>query len=249
MGLGELYKPKGKAMETASAVLELDESGVYACNISYGCRNECQYPCYIPYIEPGEMRPAKIAPCEQVKKQFMKGLRPEGVFLSFATDPFLEENRPRTDCLMKFLGRRKVSVATLSKCGVSVLDEHYDVRHGVTVVSNSYEFCKKFEPNAPDFTARINAIEEANMDGKKTWVSLEPFPPPAVWKQDLTSLLEDINFVDFIIFGKLNYNSLASTPEAREFYAKVVPEFQDFCKSHGIRSYVKRDTLKFIEEK
>jgi len=241
--LGQMYYPTGKAMETAAAVLDIDESGVFACNIAYGCRNACDY-CYIPYIEPGEMRPAKVAPCEQVSKQFMKGLRPEGVFLSFATDPFLEENRLRTECLLKFLERRKIPVATLSKIGIS---GKVGIRNGVTVVSNSYEFCKRYEPNAPDFTARINAIEEANMDGEKTWVSLEPFPPPAIWEQNLQSLLSDISFVDFIIFGKWNYNKLAGTPEAREFYAQAVPEFQDYCKSHGIRHYIKKETLKFIE--
>jgi len=241
--LGQLYHPKGLALETAQQVLIMREP--MSVNIAWGCRNACTY-CYLPYSKPGEMREAPSAPCEQVAKQYMKGLRPEGVFLSFATDPFLEENRPRTDCLMKFLGRRDVPVATLSKCGVSDLEGHHDVRHGVTVVSNSYEFCKKFEPNAPDFTARINAIEEANMDGKYTWVSMEPFPCPAIWKQDLRSLLSDISFVDFIIFGKHNYNKLAGTPEAREFYAKVVPEFEDFCRSNGIRHYVKKDTLRFI---
>lgn len=243
MTLGELYKPTGKALETAAAVLEIEDSGVFACNIAYGCRNACSY-CYIPYSKPGVLREAPSAPCEQVKKQFMRQIRPNGVFLSFATDPFLEENRCRTDCLMKFLGRRKVPIATLSKVGVSDME---GVRNGVTVVSNSHEFCKKFEPNAPDFTTRINAIEGANRDGEYTWVSMEPFPPPEIWIQDLTPLLEDVNFVDFIIFGKWNYDKRAGTQEAREFYAQAVPDFQDYCKSHGIRHYIKKETLKFIE--
>jgi len=43
--LGELYKPKGLALETAQAVLEVEKP--YACNVAIGCSNDCRY-CYGP---------------------------------------------------------------------------------------------------------------------------------------------------------------------------------------------------------
>lgn len=244
--LGRLYHPKGKALETAQQVLEIKEP--MSCNIAMGCRNMCK-DCYIPYVKPGELREAPTAPCELVIKQIENGMKPEGVFLSFFTDPFLDENRPRTECLMKELTARRIPIATLSKIGVGVENGELinGVRNGMTIVTISEEYRKKLEPKASDIGWRTGLLRRVKEAGEFAWVSLEPFRPPAIWKQDLTELLESIKFVDFIIFGKLNYNELSGTPEAREFYAKAVPEFQDFCKSHGIRHYVKKDTLKFIE--
>jgi len=92
-------------------------------------------------------------------------------------------------------------------------------------------------------------LERAAETGDLTWVSMEPYPPPAVWKQNLHPLLEAVSFVDLIIFGKLNYDCRASMPEAREFYRSTVAEFTDFCKAHGIRYWTKSDTRKFIERK
>jgi len=43
-----------------------------------------------------------------------------------------------------------------------------------------------------------------------------------------------------------NYNSLAKTEEAREYYADTIIKFKDFCKDYGIRYWIKNDTLKFI---
>ena len=51
---------------------------------------------------------------------------------------------------------------------------------------------------------------------------------------------------DFIIFGKWNYNVVASTPAARAEYKDSVDVFRDFCKAQGIRFHVKSETLKFI---
>ena len=43
--LGELYRPSGKALEHAQAVLEMDD--VHAVNVAYGCSMGCSY-CYGP---------------------------------------------------------------------------------------------------------------------------------------------------------------------------------------------------------
>jgi len=243
--LGELYYPKGLALETAQRVLEVEKP--MACNVAYGCRNACEY-CYIRFIEKGQMRLPKTSPEDLVERQLSKGLKPEGVFLSFDTDLFLKENRQEAEVLIGLLGGLNVKVATLSKINVT---SHpfwkQRIRSGMTIVSVDEDFRKKFEPNAAAISERIKLLQEVSNYGGYIWISMEPYPPPAVWQQDLRKVLEAISFVDFLIFGKLNYDRRAQTEEARQFYSTAVEQFVDFCRSHKIRHHVKAGTMKFIQ--
>jgi hypothetical protein len=65
---------------------------------------------------------------------------------------------------------------------------------------------------------------------------------------DNGKVLEELAFVDFIVFGKWNYDVRSSTPEAKEEYLDYVYTFRDFCKANNIRYHVKSETLKFIGE-
>ena len=235
--LGELYKPKGLARETAQAVLEVDEP--WAVNVAWGCKNVCDY-CYIQYIKKGDMRFPKEKPFNLVLKQLEKGLVPDGVFISFNTDPLLRENYAHTWALISLLRAYDIRVAVLSKEGVLPLTD-WEIRHGVTLVSLSSDFAKVYEPNAVSPMKRLDGLKLASEEGAFTWVSIEPYPPPAVFKQELKTLLEQLAFVDFMILGKLNYDKRANTPEAKEFYKQAAVEFVDFCKAHGIRYHVKSD--------
>ena len=249
--LGELYIPKGKAFETAQQVLEISEP--WACNVAYGCTNCCEY-CYVPYIKKGEVRFPKKFPVELVKAQLEKGLKfevnkdlkPVGVFLSFTTDPFLKELHNATMDLIELLIDKGIGVATLSKMGFSFLYRaSWLIRTGMTIVSPSDDFSKKFEPRALPISGRIKLLEMIKQKNGYTWVSLEPYPTPEIWEQDLIKLLDRISFVDFIIFGKWNYDIRANDIE---FYKKTVNEFKTYCKKHSIRYAVKSDTLRFIGE-
>ena len=237
--LGELYYPKGLALETAQQVLEVKRP--MACNVAWGCSNCCSY-CYNYRRTKGKVRRAREFPAFLVEKQLEK-FRPEGVFLSFHTDPFLEENVRRTESLVELLTCRNIPVATLSKVDVSL----HPIRHGMTIVSADPAFSLWHEPKATHPQTRVWSLKEKHDHGEYTWISMEPYPPPTLWKQDLRKLLQAISFVDFIIFGKLNYDRRASTAEAREFYRSIVPEFEDLCKAHGIRSHVKSDTRKLCQ--
>ena len=95
--LGQLYRPKGKALEHARVVLEVEEP--HACNVAYGCSVGCSY-CYGPLASRQsrenwvKVRYPKEHPVELVKKQLSKssevlGAEVKGVFLSFMTDPYL----------------------------------------------------------------------------------------------------------------------------------------------------------------
>jgi len=235
--LGKLYNPTGKALETAQQVLEVKNP--MACNVAYGCKNCCEY-CYIPYIKKGEIRFPKTNPKYLVEKQ-LKKIKPEGVFLCFNTDLALECNKKRTIRLIELLIEKNIKVATLSKIGIPRLPckNAQNIRIGMTIVSDNDEFSKKFEPNALPVSKRIEYLRNAHGWGYYTWVSLEPFPTPNIWEQDLVSLLEKIKFVDFIIFGKWNYDKRAND---KEFYKKQVGIFEDYCKQNHIRHFVKSET-------
>jgi len=242
--LGELYRPKGPALETAQQVLEIKQP--FACNVAWGCSNCCKYPCYNAWRTKGKVRLPRYPPLALVGKQVANGLMPEGVFSSFGTDPFLPSVELSTRDLVNFLLAKGIKVATLTKMVPYCWS--LKVRFGITIVSLDEQFRKTFEPNTSSIKERLKLLHLAHIYHGYTWASLEPYPPPAIWKQDLRNLLNAISFVDFMIFGKWNYDKRANTHEAREFYRSTLPEFEDFCKAHRIRYWVKSGTRKFCEE-
>lgn len=241
--LGELYQPRGLALETAQAVLEVDNP--YACNVALGCKNRCKY-CYVPGLlrmsRDAPMRFPKKPPVQLVTHQLDFGKlkeRPGGVFLCFLTDPFLSCNEPYTELLIEELTLEyEIPVATLSKVGTSLL---INVRHGMSIVSLDKYFCREWEPNVASPKIRVACLRDRGF----SWVSMEPYPPVAIWRQHLAPLLEEIKFVDLIIFGKWNYDRRANTEAARADYAQNILMLEDFCKSNSIRLHVKSNTLAF----
>lgn len=258
--LGMLYRPSGLALETAQAVFET--VNVHACNVAWGCTNRCK-DCYIRWSKPGKIRFPKDEPRYMVEKQLDNGLKTDGVFISFNTDPLLQCNSVNTIKLVCFLKQREIPIAVLSKRGtVPIMGSSFLsvdnegvlykkirlIKHGMTIKSLDEKFRNKFEPRTMTITDRIRCLWDLHDEGEYTWVSDEPHPCPDIYKQDDYAFWESINFVDFIIFGKWNYNPLASTEKSREYYSKTVPQFIDFCKDHGIRYHVKAETMKFIRK-
>ena len=244
--LGELYRPTGKASEHARAVLEIED--VHAVNVAYGCDMGCSY-CYGPKstyqtLESWrEVRYPKEKPIELVRQQLDKGLKPEGVFISFLTEPLLPGVRESTEDLAQFLVDKGIRVAISSKSDVCLVA---DIRHGMTIVSMDAEFARRFEGNNPEPMMRVETLKAVHDSGEYTWVSLEPLPCPEIWEQDIFETLRQLQFVDFLILGKWNYDRRADTSEAREYYRSAVDTFREFCAEHGIRHYIKADTLRFI---
>jgi len=246
--LGEMYEPKGLALEQAQTVLECERP--YAINVAWGCSNACLY-CYGPLIARQSreswkvIREPKTEPSLLVERQIKNGLVSDGVFLSFGTDPFLPINIHRTEDLIDFLLANKIKVATSSKIGVS---KHMGVRHGMTIVSMDQGFSKYWEPNAPLPEERVSILKQAKDNGDFTWVSMEPYPPPAIWKQDALQVLKSIDFVDLVIFGRWRYDQRAGSKDSIKAYKQICQDVSDFCKSHGLRLHVKSDTLNLLKE-
>ncbi len=79
--------------------------------------------------------------------------------------------------------------------------------------------------------------------GLKTWVSLGLYPTPNIFDQDLDALLESINFVNKIIFGKWNYNpEVNGHAETKRFYTESADSVIEFCRDHGTKLHVKEHT-------
>jgi DNA repair photolyase len=242
--LGELYHPKGKALETAQQVLQIKRP--MSCNVAYGCLNDCSY-CYIPYTQKGEMRRPKESTVNLVSDQLKKGMKPEGVFFSFSTDPLLPLNYDDTRLTIDLLIRHGISpqnITVLSKRGTIY---ELDIMWGATIVSLDEGFRRREEPNAWDIWDRIKALKMAKEHGCKTWVSMEPYPCPEIFKQELVPIVEAVNFVDFIIFGKWNYDKRSSTKEAAWFYKDAIVDFKEVCKKYGIRHHIKTKTEEWID--
>ena len=246
--LGELYTPKKMAFETAKAVLGVDNP--HAVNVALGCPNECSY-CYGPLASRqgrkkyhGVLRLPKKDPIDLIKRQIEKGLKVEGVLISFMTDPYLPQLQEKTDELVYYLLEEGIRTATLSKLDVSPYSMNLN---GMTIVSPYEDFTLKYESGAPPPKYRILKLDETHPG--YTWVSMEPWPVSDFYPytiKDIWSFWEDLNFVDFIVFGKWNYDKRGRTEKAKKEYAEIIVEFETFCNDYGIQYHIKSDTLKFI---
>ena len=248
--LGELYRPSGLALEQARAVLEAESP--YAVNVAKGCTGGCTY-CYGPSAfykkDWARVEFPKIPPAQLVKKQLHRGLKPEGVFISFATDPFIKKNVMNTYHLIRLLDDRNIRFAVSTKYVMPAnftAKNKQNFRHGKTIVSIDRRFRKRHERHSATIDRRIWDLEQDKAWGIYVWDSMEPYPPPKIFKQDIIKVLEAIKFVDFIIFGKWNYDRRANTEEARIDYADNVEVLRDFGHSNNIRLHIKSDTLHFI---
>ena len=106
------------------------------------------------------------------------------------------------------------------------------------------EFRKKIETNAAPIRQRLEALEKLSKKGCKTWVSIEPYPTPNIWEQDLLKILNSIQFVDRIVFGRMNYNKeVSSFKDYKDFFNDKAKTVISFCKKHKIDYHIKDGTL------
>jgi len=268
--LGELYEPTGKALETARAVLDTER--VYACNVAKGCTNRCLY-CYgskryrnvenvldLPKKPPVELIKSQLRGKGKKSKQLVEDLNRDntGIFFSFLTDPFIEQNVKNTMDTIRYISKNfpKVRIATLTKCEypfdflATSLDKewlHDHFRLGVTVVSTYEKFWKKYEPNASNPHSRIMSLKELHDAGYYTWLSFEPDPSPIQFEHDpITDVLQRMEFVDLVVYGKWNYCKGCMGETAKNYYRKQIPRVMRFCKMKDISCFVKSETLKFV---
>jgi DNA repair photolyase len=116
--------------------------------------------------------------------------------------------------------------------------------YGITLISLDEEFRREYEPYAAPYGDRISSLYKLHKTGIKTWVSIEPYPTPNIIDQDFSEILHTISFVDKIIFGRLNYNSLVTKyPGYKEFFNVLSNEVIEFCRKNNKEYHIKEGTI------
>jgi DNA repair photolyase len=240
----------------------------FCINHVEGCSHGCTFPCYAfmmarrfgkvksyaEWIKPKIVKNAIELLDKEIPK-YKKDIK--FVHLCFTTDPFMYKYPEVADMTLKIINKLNsngIKCTVLTK-GIYPSDlkniEKYskENEYGITLVSLDKEFKDKFEPGSAPYFGRIKSLKKLHDSGLKTWVSMEPFPTPNLIEgkpyAKLLKILNEVSFVDNIIFGKLNYNMKSSNfPENEEFYEKCAEIVEKFCKKHGIKYHIKYGTKK-----
>ena len=90
---------------------------------------------------------------------------------------------------------------------------------------------------------RIESLKRMKDKGFNTWVSVEPYPTPNIMEQDFQEILDSISFVDKIIFGKINYNKVATSYKDRvSFFNDLANQTIEYCERNSIEYHIKEGT-------
>lgn len=245
------------------------EYGSWTINHVLGCMHGCKFPCYAMMMAKkfgwvkgyNDWRQPRIVQnaLELLNKEIPKyKLKIDFVHLSFMSDPFMYDFENR--CLVpeiKELTLEIIKRLNTEDIMVTVLTKGYypedlvhksflkDNEYGITLVSLNDDFKNNFEPYSAPYRKRINSLKELHNAGSKTWVSIEPYPTPNIDNTsfEINRLLDEISFVDKIIFGKLNYNVKSSKYISNEsFYKKIAEKVIIFCNKNKIKYHIKFGT-------
>ncbi|MCR4443171.1 MAG: radical SAM protein [Peptococcaceae bacterium] len=254
MGIYELVVRKTLLYKTGV------EYGDYTINHVQGCSHGCLYPCYAfmmakrfgkvrsydEWINPRIVsNTIELLQCEIPKYRS----KIKSVHLSFSTDPFMYGHQDICDLSLKIislLNAEGIKCTALTK-GVlpKELKNFYKKNeYGITLISLNENFREKYEPYSAEYEKRIESLKYLHENGCKTWVSIEPYPTPNIMSQDFVKILQAVDFVDKIIFGRLNYNPKVSAYRGhKEYYNKLSNLVMEFCSARGIEYHIKKGTV------
>ena len=237
------------------------EYGDYTINHVLGCAHGCMFPCYAfnlskrfgnvktyqDWIEPKIVSNALEILDKEIPK-YKKDIK--SVQLSFMTDPFMvgyPEVEQLTLDIINRLNKDRIKAVILTKGLIpyaAFKTKKYN-EYGITLVSLNEDFRKKYEPFAISYKERINRLKMMHNAGFKTWVSIEPYPTPNIIEQDLLEILNSVSFVDYIVFGRWNYNKLISEYKNKiEFFNNCAQIVLNYCKKHKIKCHIKEGTIR-----
>lgn len=236
------------------------EYGDYTINYVLGCSHGCKYPCYAYIIKKrfGLIKsyqdwcsPRLVSNTLELLDKEIPRLKDkiESVQLCFSTDPFMygyDDVGQMSIAALRKLNAAEIKCTVLTKgiLPIELVQLSHDNEYGITLISLDESYREKMEPGTAPYKERLNALRALHDAGSKTWISMEPYPTPNLIKQDLQSLLQAIDFVDKIIFGRTNYSKEASSFEGhKQFYNERAAEIVDFCEEHGIQYHIKEKTI------
>lgn len=235
------------------------EYGDYTMNHVLGCTHGCRYPCYAfmlkkrfgqikdydEWLEPILVSNTLELLDAEIPK--LKG-RIQSVQLCFTTDPFMQgypEVTQMSVAAIRKLNDAGIKCTTLTKglLPMELAELSPENEHGITLITLDESYREQMEPWAVPCVDRLAALKRLHDAGCITWVSMEPYPTPNMIEQDIHELLEEVSFVDRIIFGRTNYSRVANSyKDHRKFYNECASEVVSFCQEHGIDYHIKKKT-------
>lgn len=239
----------------------------YCVNHVEGCSHGCRFPCYAMLLAQrfGKVKtyedwckPKIVSNALELLNKEIPKLKKDikSVHLCFTTDPFMYKQQEVQDLSLDIIekfNRNGIKCVVLTKgaypCELRLFSRGFgsarfgkDNEFGITLVSLSEEFRNRFEPNTAPYQERIDQLRMLHNAGLNTWVSIEPYPTPNVFEQDLGKLLESVSFVDRIVFGRWNYNP--KTEGYEDFYDDCARQVIKFCEERKIAVHIKEGTMK-----
>lgn len=198
----------------------------------------------------------------------------KNVQLCFTTDPFMmghPEVSEMTLSAMNMFRKQGIAVTTLTKSDYGFADkfpspiipslvgfQNYGANgvnnyYGISLISLDEDFRKRWEPGTAPYKDRIASLKALHDAGMKTWVSVEPYPFPFAWEKPsfeeftlLEDLLNELTFVDLIVFGRWNYSadhSSISPGRLNDFYKQCALDVGVFCVANDIECIIKEGTV------
>ena len=249
-----LYTPKGAAMEY----------GRIGCNFYTGCPHECEY-CYLKRGITGkalggtEVRLKKCFVSEEHARRVLNSeldkhqeqCQRYGIFLSFTTDPLIEETRRMTAYTIIQARSCGIPVWVLTKCSTFIYDEEFMatlecinpvvrkfIHFGFTLTGRD-----DMEPKANTNADRIMAMRRMHLMGFSTFASIEPVID---WQSAERVVREAMTWCDHFKLGlrsgvKKDYYNIAESGNA---IMRIVQSVESFGKT----IYLKESTRKLLQQ-
>ena len=236
------------------------EYGDYTMNHIQGCAHGCKYPCYAFMMKKrfGQIKsyeewlePYLVLNTLELLDKEIPRLKEKikSVQLCFSTDPFMyqyPEIQKMSLASIKKLNEAGIKCSVLTKgiLPIELAEFSKKNEYGITLITTNEAFRKRMEPGSAPWKKRLAALRALHDAGCKTWVSIEPFPTPNIVRQDLQVLLEEVSFVDRIIFGRMNYSTeVTAYTQHKQFFNDRAAEVIAFCNERGISYHIKDGTI------
>lgn len=253
-----------KSLLRPTAVEYMGDGG-YAINHVQGCSHGCLYPCYafqmakrFSIVKSYEewRQPKLVSNAPELLRAELPRLRDKvrNVHFSFMCDPFMmgyADVWRMTKTLTDILVAAGVPCSFLTKSMLPhwATAEKNDHWWGISLVSLDVKFWHDYEPGAAQPQHRIASLYDAHRAGRRTWVSIEPYPTPNILApcvhnlDTLDDLLTEISFVDRIVFGRWNYSPLVRLySDANRFYNECVEFLEFWCDLNNVELIIKAGT-------
>lgn len=236
------------------------EYGDYTMNHVLGCSHGCLYPCYAflqkkrfgevksyeDWCEPALVKNTLTLLDEELPKYKD---RIQMLHLCFTTDPFMYQYPEVQEMSLAAIEKInasgvKCSVLTKGLLPIELASYSKENEYGITLITTDEAFRKRIEPGSAPLKNRLDALKALHDAGCRTWVSIEPFPTPNIHKQNLIELLNQVSFVDRIIFGRMNYSTeVTAYKEHKRFFNECAAKVVQFCTERNISFHIKDGTI------